>query len=218
MKKKILTIGLGLAITLTGGLFSTSAFAASNTYTVQRGDTPSSISQKTGVSVRNLIKANPSVHRLYSGERINVPISVTTSNTTATSYVTPATTHQASSSSLAQRIIASGKKYMGVPYQFGATKGNTSSFDCSSFTWEVFHENGINLPRSSSQQAQVGVPISRDQLQAGDLVFFYNPIHHVGIYIGNGQILHTYGQGGVTISNLNSGWWSSHFTTARRIL
>ncbi|MDF2664082.1 MAG: hydrolase, partial [Paenibacillus sp.] len=52
----------------------------------------------------------------------------------------------------------------------------------------------------------------------GDLVFFYSPIHHVGIYIGNGKVMHTYGKPGVTISSINSGWWKDHYTTARRVL
>ena len=68
---------------------------------------------------------------------------------------------------------------LGVRYKFGALKGRTNSFDCSSFTQYVFGKYGINLPRSSKQQSQVGTYVARDQLQPGDLVFFYSPIHHV---------------------------------------
>jgi lipoprotein Spr len=82
----------------------------------------------------------------------------------------------------------------------------------------VFKQNGISLPRSSKQQSTVGTYVSRSQLQPGDLVFFYSPIHHVAIYMGNGKLLHTYGKGGVTVTNLNTGWWNSHYTTARRVL
>ncbi|KIL40090.1 hydrolase [Gordoniibacillus kamchatkensis] len=123
-----------------------------------------------------------------------------------------------SAATTANRVIASGEKYMSVPYRYGARSGDTSHFDCSSFTQYVFKANGINLPRSSRQQSQVGTYVPRSQLKPGDLVFFYSPIHHVAIYIGNGKILHTFGKGGVTISNLNSGWWSSHFATARRVI
>ncbi|MFC5530271.1 C40 family peptidase [Cohnella yongneupensis] len=115
-------------------------------------------------------------------------------------------------------VIATGERYMGVPYKFGAPSGKTNRFDCSSFTQYVFAQNGIHLPRSAKQQSKVGSFVPRNQLQPGDLVFFYSPIHHVGIYIGNGQVLHTYGKPGVTISNMNSGWWSSHYATARRVM
>ncbi|MDF9839281.1 hypothetical protein M2105_000277 [Paenibacillus sp. PastF-1] len=49
-------------------------------------------------------------------------------------------------------------------------------------------------------------------------MFFYSPIHHVAVYIGDGKILHTYGEGGVTVTDLNSGWWDEHYTSARRVL
>jgi lipoprotein Spr len=121
-------------------------------------------------------------------------------------------------SSKASQIIATGKRLMGVPYKYGAPTGTSKVFDCSSFTQYVFKQYGIQLPRSSKQQSTVGSYVSRNQLQPGDLVFFYSPIHHVGIYIGNGKFLHTYGAPGVTISDLNSSWWSSHYKTARRVL
>lgn len=134
--------------------------------------------------------------------------------------LSPQSTHAASvsTSSTASNIIKTGQQFMGVRYQFGARTGNTSSFDCSSFTQYVYKANGVNIPRSSRQQSQAGTYVSRDQLQPGDLVFFYSPIHHVAIYMGNGKLLHTFGRAGVTITDLNSGWWNSHYTTARRVL
>lgn len=140
----------------------------------------------------------------------------------------PQSAHAASAASItaastamsgkANSVISTGKKYLGVRYKFGAQKGNTSSFDCSSFTQYVYGKNGINLPRSSKQQSQAGTFVPRNQLQPGDLVFFYSPIHHVGIYLGNGKVLHTYGKPGVTISDMNSGWWSRNYKTARRVI
>lgn len=115
-------------------------------------------------------------------------------------------------------IIAHGERFMGVPYRFGSKSGQTRTFDCSSFTQYVYKQNGISLPRSSKQQSQVGTYVPRNQLQPGDLIFFYSPIHHVGIYIGNGNVLHTFGAPGVTISNMKTGWWSNHYNTARRVL
>ncbi|BBH20773.1 hypothetical protein Back11_21180 [Paenibacillus baekrokdamisoli] len=121
-------------------------------------------------------------------------------------------------SATSNNIIDTGKQYLGVPYKFGSSSNQTKTFDCSSFTQRLYKLNGVQLPRTAKSQSNVGRYISRSQLQPGDLVFFYSPIHHVAIYIGNGQILHTYGAPGVTISSLNSGWWSDHYTTARRVL
>lgn len=121
-------------------------------------------------------------------------------------------------SSLADKIIATGMEYKGVRYEYGAEAGNTSSFDCSSFTQYIFGQHGITLSRSSKQQSTDGTYITRDQLQPGDLVFFYSPIHHVAVYIGDGKILHTYGEDGVTVTDLDSGWWDEHYTSARRVL
>lgn len=137
----------------------------------------------------------------------------------STAYAATTTAPASSvSSSTADQIIATGLKYQGVRYEYGAESGITSSFDCSSFTQFVFEQNGISLPRSSKQQSTVGTLVPRDELQPGDLVFFYSPIHHVAIYMGDGKILHTYGDDGVTITPLDTGWWDSHYTTARRVL
>ncbi|WP_376775290.1 C40 family peptidase [Cohnella nanjingensis] len=123
-----------------------------------------------------------------------------------------------SASSKASGIIATGKKYLGVKYKFGAKTGVTSSFDCSSFTQYLYGKYGVKLPRTSQAQSKSGKYVSRNNLKPGDLVFFYSPIHHVAIYIGNGKIMHTYGKPGVVISSLKSGWWSDHYKTARRVL
>ncbi|NHW33690.1 C40 family peptidase [Paenibacillus aceris] len=125
--------------------------------------------------------------------------------------------------SRASQVIGIGKNYLGRPYQFGARAGQTSTFDCSSFTQYVFKRAGVNLPRTSKDQAHVGSYVSRSNLRAGDLVFFSIPgkpgvINHVAIYMGNGNLLHTYGAGGVRITNIHSGTWSSRYMTARRVL
>jgi murein DD-endopeptidase / murein LD-carboxypeptidase len=123
----------------------------------------------------------------------------------------------------ANKIITLGKKYLGVKYLFGAPSGSTSAFDCSSFIQYIFGKNGINLPRVSSAQALKGVKVAKGSLKVGDLVFFKvartgNKIGHVGIYVGNNKILHTYGSTGVTYSSISSGYWKSHYVTARRVL
>jgi lipoprotein Spr len=133
-------------------------------------------------------------------------------------------TPQASAAtSKADKIITLGKKYIGVKYRFGAPSGSTSAFDCSSFMQYIFGRNGIQLPRVSSTQATKGVKVAFGNLKKGDLVFFRvartgKKIGHVGVYIGNNKILHTYGSTGVTYSSINSRYWKTHFVTARRVL
>ena len=77
---------------------------------------------------------------------------------------------------------------LGDQYVFGAT--GPDAFDCSGLTSYAYAAAGVTLPRSSRAQAAIGVPVSRAELQPGDLVFFYSPISHVGMYIGNGQMVH----------------------------
>ncbi len=76
---------------------------------------------------------------------------------------------------------------LGKPYEWGAE--GPGSFDCSGLTSWAFARAGVTIPRSSSQQAGVGRAVSRDEIRAGDLVFFYSPISHVGIAVDNDTII-----------------------------
>lgn len=126
------------------------------------------------------------------------------------------------SSSAASKLINYGDNYLGRPYKFGASTSTTRYFDCSSFTKHVFKHLGYKLPRTARDQAKVGRYISKSNLKKGDLVFFKVPsrgnfIGHVGIYVGNGKMLHTYGEGGVKFSSINSTYWKKNYATARRL-
>jgi hypothetical protein len=91
-------------------------------------------------------------------------------------------------------VVQAAQKYLGVPYAWGGTDASTG-FDCSGLVQQVYSDLGIDLPRTSSQQATSGKAVaSLDEAQPGDLVFFdYSPsrpgIDHVGIYVGNGQMI-----------------------------
>ncbi|MGD9991633.1 C40 family peptidase [Pseudonocardia sp.] len=100
----------------------------------------------------------------------------------------------------------------GKPYVWGAA--GPSAYDCSGLVLWAFKQVGMSLPHSSAAQSRMGTPVSKSQLQPGDLVFFYSPVSHVGIYMGNGNILHasTAGQP-VKISKMAN----MPFNSARRL-
>jgi cell wall-associated NlpC family hydrolase len=91
-------------------------------------------------------------------------------------------------SSAGAKAVAFAKSEIGTPYRYGAT--GPSAYDCSGLVMAAFKKAGVSLPRTSAAQSKVGTPVSRDQLRPGDLVFFYSPVSHVGIYLGDGKIVH----------------------------
>jgi cell wall-associated NlpC family hydrolase len=108
--------------------------------------------------------------------------------------------------------MANAMSKLGAAYRWGAT--GPRAFDCSGLVYWSYRQVGMTLPRTSSAQSRVGAPVSRSALQPGDLVFFYRPVSHVAIYIGNGRVVHASTSGSpVKISNLND----MPFATARRI-
>jgi cell wall-associated NlpC family hydrolase len=123
----------------------------------------------------------------------------------------PASGPVVADSDAAQTVIDAAMAQRGKPYVWAA--GGPNSYDCSGLTAYAFRAAGINLPHSSRMQSRMGQPVSRDELQPGDLVFFYSPVSHVGIYIGDGQMIHAPTSGDVVkVAPLMSG-----FSGARRI-
>ncbi|WFB83447.1 MULTISPECIES: NlpC/P60 family protein [Streptomyces] len=89
----------------------------------------------------------------------------------------------------AAAAFAAAQSKIGTPYVYGAT--GPSSFDCSGLTSWAYSQAGVGIPRTSEAQTGAGTRISSmGDLQVGDLVFFFNDLHHVGLYAGNGQVLH----------------------------
>lgn len=130
-------------------------------------------------------------------------------------------------SSDSKELVAYAKSFLGVPYDFGAAPYEESKkFDCSSFTQYVFKKFGVNLPRLAKDQDNIGSRVSRSELQTGDLIFFTVPGRfendaipgHVGIYIGDGKFIHTWGDPGVQISELDSGYWSTVILHMQRVI
>jgi peptidoglycan DL-endopeptidase CwlO len=113
-------------------------------------------------------------------------------------------------------VVGIAMQYLGTPYVWGGA--SPGGFDCSGFVMYVFAQVGVSLPHHAASQFNYGVPVSRDQLQPGDLVFF-DGLGHMGIYIGNGQFIHAPHTGDVVkISSLYDSWYAATYVGARRIL
>ncbi len=118
-----------------------------------------------------------------------------------------------------QRVVDIARQYIGTPYVYGGM--SPSGFDCSGFAKYCYSQLGISLNRTAASQTAHGVYVSKDSLLPGDLVFFvtngYN-ISHVGIYVGNGMMIHSPKPGkSVEIITINSGYYANTYSTARRI-
>jgi peptidoglycan DL-endopeptidase CwlO len=111
-------------------------------------------------------------------------------------------------------VVGIAMQYLGTPYVYGGA--SPGGFDCSGFVMYVFAQIGVSLPHNAAAQYGYGMPVSRDQLQPGDLVFF-NGLGHVGIYIGGGQFIHSPHTGDVVKISSISGWYSSTWVGARRL-
>ena len=121
----------------------------------------------------------------------------------------------------ADELIGNAMGLLGVSYRFGGSSVS-SGFDCSGFMQHIFRKTmQINLPRTSAEQAKMGVAVSRGELQPGDMVFFSTSrgrISHVGLYIGNNRFIHAPRTGkSIEITSLGNKYWNSKYVTARRV-
>jgi len=123
----------------------------------------------------------------------------------------------------AANLVQYALSFVGKSYVYGATGPN--SFDCSGFTQYVYKHFGYSINRIADDQASNGVAVSYANLQPGDLICFSHTyssgdyITHVGIYIGDGKIVHAANsKRGVTVDSITSGYYYSHYACARRIL
>jgi cell wall-associated NlpC family hydrolase len=113
-------------------------------------------------------------------------------------------------------VVGIALAQLGTPYVWGGAA--PGGFDCSGLVMWAYAQVGVSLPHSTYAQYAMGVPVSQDQLQPGDLVFF-DGVGHVGIYIGGGQFVHAPHTGDVVkVSSLSEGWYAATYVGARRIL
>ncbi|MGY2129299.1 C40 family peptidase [Blastococcus sp. SYSU DS0617] len=120
----------------------------------------------------------------------------------------------AAPSGAAQVAVNTALAQVGDRYVWGA--GGPDAFDCSGLTSYAYRAAGISLPHSSRSQSQMGRPVSRGELQPGDLLFFYSPVSHVAMYIGNGKMVHaSTSSQPVKVDNVDS---FPSYNSARRVV
>lgn len=122
---------------------------------------------------------------------------------------------------LKSEIVRISKKYIGVPYLLGGS--TPRAFDCSGYTQYVYREAGISINRTVNTQLRNGVIVAKEDLEPGDLVIFSNTgsrgfASHVGIYLGNGKLIHASESKGITIVDLDSSYFAKHYQCARRVI
>jgi cell wall-associated NlpC family hydrolase len=116
-------------------------------------------------------------------------------------------------------VVSLALQYLGIPYKWGGTSP-TTGFDCSGLVQYVYAQVGISLPHYTVAQWKYSgaVPVAKNKLQPGDLVFF-NGLDHVGIYLGYGDFIDAPHTGAtVEIDSLSESWFASRYDGARRIV
>jgi cell wall-associated NlpC family hydrolase len=119
----------------------------------------------------------------------------------------------------AQAALSLAMTFLGVPYRWGGT--TPAGFDCSGLVFYVYGRQGVKLPRVAADQARVGQPVTRiEDLLPGDAVFFADSsgyIHHMGLYIGGGKMIHAPHTGDVVrIQDITTGYYAQQFAGGRR--
>ncbi len=119
------------------------------------------------------------------------------------------------------RVVQLAKQYLGVPYRYGGS--SPSGFDCSGFTSYVYRQLGYSINRVAHDQLANGIPVSKAELRPGDLVLFKRAgnayVHHVGIYAGDGMMIHAPQTGDVVkYTSIVTGYYNNCYYAARRII
>ncbi|PZD95506.1 hydrolase Nlp/P60 [Paenibacillus sambharensis] len=172
--------------------------------------------------------------KLTDGEAVQAPVSAPVSNPVSVPASSPAAA--VGSTAVIENVVAAGMGYLGTPYEYGSSRSTTATFDCSDLIRQMFIDGaGLTLPADSRRQGayvkQLGTDSkSLSQLKRGDLLFFMSykgssasnyssvnkdtaTITHVALYLGDGQILHTYSKasGGVRIDRIGGNHWEHRF-------
>lgn len=119
---------------------------------------------------------------------------------------------------LGDQAVALAQGRLGTPYRWGGS--NPGGFDCSGLVYWIYGQLGIRLRRVAEAQGRVGVPVAASDLRPGDVVFFADSsgyVHHEGVYIGGGQMIHAPHSGAVvTVERIDTGYYARQYAGARR--
>lgn len=171
-----------------------------NYYTVHEGESVSSIAAKLGYKTEDILEANNLTWnnaRININQKLKLPNTKQVTSTTKTSVNTQSTNNSG--------VISIAKQYLGVPYVWGGS--SPSGFDCSGLTQYVYKQAGINIPRTSQAQSELGQAKPISQAKPGDLLFWgaQGSAYHVAIYIGNGNYIQAPAPGqSVTIQSISN--------------
>lgn len=185
--------------------------ANTHTYVVKSGDSLWAIARYFGISIDNIKASNGlSSDNLKIGQTLKIDASAAANPTVSRSGDNVSGT----------RLLEDAAQYLGTPYKYGGS--GPGGFDCSGFTSYIFSRAGISLPRTAAGQYSVGTAVNQSDLQPGDLLFYAasGNIDHVGIYAGNGQMIHSSSprSGGVIYTALSSSYYARSYVGARRVI
>ena len=145
-----------------------------------------------------------------------IPSSTGYANTGGYTNVTPR--HVPVNGSRYQKLMAQFNEWRGVPHKDGGD--DKRGIDCSAFVELTFDEQfHMNIPGTTAKLKNYGESVSLDDIQVGDLLLFKTGVfqRHVGIYLGNGDMLHVSSRKGVSISPIDHGYWRNHYWQSRRV-
>lgn len=201
------------------------AVSSTGTYTVKSGDNLWLIARNFGTSIDSIKSLNGlTSDNLQVGQQLKINAAAVTIAPVAAAPVAAATEPAVSRSSDnidGIRLVEDAAQFLGTPYKYGGS--GPGGFDCSGFSSYIYSRAGISLPRTAAAQYSVGVAVAQSDLQPGDLLFYAgggSGIDHVGIYAGNGQMIHSSSprSGGVIYTPLNSSYYANSYVGARRVL
>jgi len=162
---------------------------------------------------------------LLAPRSLRGPLAANLPRATSPSHKVSPPSKQSAPNKLTDRIVTQARHYLGAPYRSGGSLETGRATDCSGFVQFIYQKSNIDLPRSSSEQAQAGAVVTRTldlaKLLPGDLLFFGpggRRIGHVGIYLGDGKMIHaSSSRHGVVISDLEQPSLEGSFVVAKRL-
>lgn len=183
-------------------------------YTVKKGETLKDIADRFGLSIESIKKNNLLDDRDLKEGQVLVIQNEMPEDGDEFSMSEPV-----KELTLREKIVRDAYDFIGTPYRLGGNGKN--GIDCSSLTRVVYYNAGLKIPGTSNLQYKKGVPVSVDDAEAGDLVFFRRGgyIYHVGIYIGDNLFIHaSTSQRKVAIASLENTYFKRHFADIRRFI